>query len=364
MAVIAGDMAEVILMLRWSGPAGAELSRTDEKLVKVSNGCICCTLREDLLAKSIVWQKRDVLTSITLSPPRISEPLPVAETFTFAGDDGESLSTVARLDTMVTVVDAFNFLKDYGSEDSIQSRGESLGDGDERSVVDLLIDQIEFCDVLVLNKVDLISEAQKDKLMAVLRSLNPRARIVVSQFGKVPLDNVLNTGLFDFDQAAQAPGWLKELRGEHTPETEEYGITSFVFRARRPFHPARFWQVMDNELNGVVRSKGYFWLASRPEFAGSWSQAGGVARQGLGGMWWASVPKERWPEDPESLKFIMSHWMDGIGDARQELVFIGMEMNESELRNRLESALLTDTEMAEGPLKWRHYPDPVEPWFD
>lgn len=154
------------------------------------------------------------------------------------------------------------------------------------------------------------------------------------------------------------------MRGEHTPETEEYGITSFVFRARRPFHPARFWQVMDNELNGVVRSKGYFWLASRPEFAGSRSQAGGVARQGLGGMWWASVPKERWPEDPESLKFIMSHWMDGIGDARQELVFIGMEMNESELRNRLESALLTDTEMAEGPLKWRHYPDPVEPWFD
>ncbi|MGP6739360.1 GTP-binding protein, partial [Klebsiella pneumoniae] len=153
-----------------------------------------------------------------------------------------------------------------------------------------------------------------------LRSLNPRARIVVSQFGQVPLGNILNTGLFDFEQAAQAPGWLKELRGEHTPETEEYGITSFVFRARRPFHPTRFWQVMENELDGVVRSKGYFWLASRPEFAGSWSQAGGIARQGLGGMWWASVPKGRWPEDAESLKFIMSNWIDGIGDARQELV--------------------------------------------
>ena len=215
--------------------------------------------------------------------------------------------------------------------------------------------------VLVLNnKVDLISEAQKEKLVAILRSLNPRARIVVSQFGQVPLGNILNTGLFDFEQAAQAPGWLKELRGEHTPETEEYGITSFVFRARRPFHPTRFWQVMD----GVVRSKGYFWLASRPEFAGSWSQAGGIARQGLGGMWWASVPKERWPEDAESLKFIMSNWIDGIGDARQELVFIGMDMNESKLRNRLDSALLTDAEMAEGPQNWRHYPDPVEPWFE
>ncbi len=364
MAVIVNDMSEVNIDAALVRDGGAELSRTDEKLVEMSNGCICCTLREDLLLEVNRLAKEGRFDQLVIESTGISEPLPVAETFTFAGDDGESLSTVARLDTMVTVVDAFNFLKDYGSEDSIQSRGESLGDGDERSVVDLLIDQIEFCDVLVLNKVDLISEAQKDKLMAVLRSLNPRARIVVSQFGKVPLDNVLNTGLFDFDQAAQAPGWLKELRGEHTPETEEYGITSFVFRARRPFHPARFWQVMDNELNGVVRSKGYFWLASRPEFAGSWSQAGGVARQGLGGMWWASVPKERWPEDPESLKFIMSHWMDGIGDARQELVFIGMEMNESELRNRLESALLTDTEMAEGPLKWRHYPDPVEPWFD
>jgi len=218
--------------------------------------------------------------------------------------------------------------------------------------------------VLVLNKVDLINEGQKEKLMAVLHSLNPRAKIVVSQFGQVPLDHVLNTGLFDFDHAADAPGWLKELRGEHTPETEEYGITSFVFRARRPFHPARFWQVMEYELASVVRSKGYFWLASRPEYAGSWSQAGGVARQQLGGMWWASVPKARWPQDEESLQFIQANWIEGIGDARQELVFIGMDMDESKLRASLEAALLTDKEMAEGPKKWSQYPDPVDAWFE
>ena len=363
-AVIVNDMSEVNIDAALVREGGAELSRTDEKLVEMSNGCICCTLREDLLLEVNRLAKEGRFDQLVIESTGISEPLPVAETFTFTGDDGESLSTVARLDTMVTVVDAFNFLKDYDSEDSIQSRGESLGDGDKRSVVDLLIDQIEFCDVLILNKVDLITETQKDKLMAVLRSLNPGAKIIVSQFGQVALDNVLNTGLFDFDKAAQAPGWLKELRGEHTPETEEYGISSFVFRARRPFHPARFWQVMEKELKGVVRSKGYFWLASRPEFAGSWSQAGGVSRQGLGGMWWASVPKERWPEDAESLKFIMSNWMEGIGDARQELVFIGMEMDESALRTRLGSALLTDAEMADGPQHWRFYPDPIESWFE
>ncbi|HHH3937923.1 GTP-binding protein, partial [Klebsiella pneumoniae] len=248
-AVIVNDMSEVNIDAALVREGGAELSRTDEKLVEMSNGCICCTLREDLLLEVNRLAKEGRFDQLVIESTGISEPLPVAETFTFAGDDGESLSTVARLDTMVTVVDAYNFLKDYGSEDSIQSRGESLGEGDERSVVDLLIDQIEFCDVLVLNKVDLISEAQKEKLMAILRSLNPRARIVVSQFGQVPLGNILNTGLFDFEQAAQAPGWLKELRGEHTPETEEYGITSFVFRARRPFHPTRFWQVMENELD-------------------------------------------------------------------------------------------------------------------
>ena len=363
-AVIVNDMSEVNIDAALVREGGAELSRTDEKLVEMSNGCICCTLREDLLIEVNRLAKEGRFDQLVIESTGIAEPLPVAETFTFAGDDGESLSTVARLDTMVTVVDAFNFLKDYGSGDSIKSRGESMGEEDERSVVDLLIDQIEFCDVLILNKADLIDESQSAKLMAILRTLNPRAKIIVSEFGRVPLSNVLNTGLFDFDNAAQAPGWLKELRGEHTPETEEYGISSFVFRARRPFHPARFWNVVENEMSGVVRSKGYFWLASRPEYAGSWSQAGGVARQGLGGMWWASVPRERWPADEESLNFIMSNWTDGTGDARQELVFIGMDMDEPGLRAKLESALLTDKEMGEGPESWRSYPDPVEPWFE
>lgn len=363
-AVIVNDMSEVNIDASLVRDGGAELSRTDEKLVEMSNGCICCTLREDLLLEVNRLAKEGRFDQLVIESTGISEPLPVAETFTFADETGESLSAVARLDTMVTVVDAYNFLKDYGSTDSIQSRGESLGEEDKRSVVDLLIDQIEFCDVLILNKVDLISDQARENLMAILVSLNPQAKIIVSQFGQVPLDDVLNTGLFDFDKAAQSPGWLKELRGEHTPETEEYGITSFVFRARRPFHPTRFCQFLENELSGVVRSKGYFWLASRPEYAGSWSQAGGVARQGLGGMWWASVPRDRWPDDEQSLQFIESNWIEGIGDARQELVFIGIEMNEAELRVKLNAALLTDKEMAEGPHIWSQYPDPIESWFD
>lgn len=361
-AVIVNDMSEVNIDATLVREGGAALSRTDEKLVEMSNGCICCTLREDLLLEVSQLAKEGRFDQLVIESTGIAEPLPVAETFTFADDDGKSLADVARLDTLVTVVDAFNFLKDYSANDSIRSRGESLGEEDERTVVDLLIDQIEFCDVLVLNKVDLIDKPQQEKLMAILHSLNPRARIVVSQFGQVPLNQVLNTGLFDFDAASQAPGWLKELRGEHTPETEEYGITHFVFRARKPFHPARFWDVIAGDLTGVVRSKGFFWLASRPGFAGSWSQAGGVAREGLAGQWWASVPKERWPDDPESLHYILSNWMDDIGDARQELVFIGIDMDEDGLRSRLNHALLTDEEIALGPDAWCHFPDPFQPW--
>lgn len=362
-AVIVNDMSEVNIDAALVRDGGAELSRTDEKLVEMSNGCICCTLREDLLIEVNRLAKEGRFDQLVIESTGIAEPLPVAETFTFAGDDGRSLSEVARLDTMVTVVDGYNFLKDYTSADSIQSRGESLGEDDARSVVDLLIDQIEFCDVIILNKTDLIDELQQQKLVAIMRSLNPDAKILHAQFGTVPLEDVLNTGRFDFEKAAQAPGWLKELRGEHTPETEEYGIASFVYRARRPFHPARFAQVMESSLTGIVRSKGYFWLASRPEYAGSWSQAGGVARQGLAGSWWVSVPEERWPADEESLDYIRSVWVDGVGDARQELVFIGMDMDEQTLRARLDDALLTDKEMAEGLTKWVSYPDPIDPWF-
>ncbi|MFT4269480.1 MAG: zinc metallochaperone GTPase ZigA [Pantoea sp.] len=363
-AVIVNDMSEVNIDAALVRNGGAELSRTDEKLVEMSNGCICCTLREDLLLEVRRLAEAGRFDQLVIESTGISEPLPVAETFTFADEDGQSLSQFARLDTMVTVVDGFNFLRDYRSTDSLQARGESLGEADARSVVDLLVDQIEFCDVLVVNKTDLINQDDQQTLYAMLRSLNPRARIVFSHFGQVPLDEVLETGRFDFDAAAQAPGWLQELRGEHQPETEEYGIRSFVYRARRPFHPQRFWHAVNHQLEGVIRSKGYFWLASRPEYAAMWSQAGAVARHGYAGHWWASIPRERWPQDEESLAFIARHWQEGIGDARQELVFIGIEMDEDQVRNALEHALLTPAEMAAGPASWVTMPDPLPEWFE
>ncbi|QKJ87199.1 GTP-binding protein [Paramixta manurensis] len=363
-AVIVNDMSEVNIDAALVRDGGAELSRTDERLVEMSNGCICCTLREDLLLEVNRLAKEGRFDHLVIESTGISEPLPVAETFTFIGDDGLSLGDVARLDTMVTVVDAWNFLRDYASNESLQTRGESLGEEDERTVVDLLIEQIEFCDVLVVNKIDLVSDSERERLIAMLHSLNPRAKIELAQFGQVPLNRVLDTGLFDFTAASQAPGWLQELRGEHTPETEEYGITHFVFQARRPFHPQRFWQVVSADLPGVIRSKGYFWLASRAQYAGNWSQAGGVARQGLAGSWWASVPHDRWPQDSETLSMIMEKWVDGFGDARQELVFIGIGMDADALRARLDAALLTDDELLIGPEGWQNFPDPVPRWFD
>jgi len=361
-AVIVNDMSEVNIDAELVREGGAELSRTEEKLVEMSNGCICCTLREDLLLEVERLAKEGRFDYLVIESTGISEPLPVAETFTFEAEDGRSLNHVAQLDTMVTVVDAFNFLRDYSSRDSLQVRGESLGDEDQRTVVDLLIEQIEFCDVIVLNKLDLITEADRDRLMGILRSLNPRARIEVASFGKVSLDKVLGTGLFDFEQASQAPGWLKEMRGEHVPETKEYGISSFVYRARRPFHPQRFKDWVDSEWPGVVRSKGYFWLASHPTLAGSWSQAGAVARHGPAGYWWAAVPKEEWPDDPEAVTRIQQKWDDRVGDARQEIVLIGMDMDETALRARFDACLLTDEEMAQGPKTWATWHNPFPDW--
>ncbi len=361
-AVIVNDMSEVNIDAALVRDGGAELSRTEEKLVEMSNGCICCTLREDLLLEVDRLAKEGRFDQLVIESTGISEPLPVAETFTFAGEDGRSLGEVARLDTMVTVVDAFNFLRDYSSRDSLQSRGESMGEEDQRTVVDLLIEQVEFCDVIVLNKVDLISEDERERLMAILRGLNPRARIEIARFGEVPLGKVLQTGLFDFDEASKAPGWLQELRGTHKPESEEYGIHSFVYRARRPFHPERFAAWVGSEWPGVVRSKGFFWLASHPALAGNWSQAGAVARHGKAGHWWAAVPAEYWPQDEESVALIREHWQDGVGDARQELVLIGMDMDEAALRARFDACLLTDAEMALGPKVWTTWHTPFADW--
>ena len=361
-AVIVNDMSEVNIDAALVRDGGAELSRTEEKLVEMSNGCICCTLREDLLLEVERLARDGRFDQLVIESTGISEPLPVAETFTFAGEDGRCLGDVAQLDTLVTVVDAFNFLRDYASSDSLESRGESLGEEDERTVVDLLIEQIEFCDVLVVNKLDLVEPAERDRLLAILRSLNPRARLELASFGAVPLERVLQTGLFDFDEAAKAPGWLQELRGEHTPETEEYGISSFVYQARRPFHPERFFALVEQEWPGVVRSKGYFWLASHPAHAGTWSQAGAVARHGVAGRWWAAVPPEQWPEDEETVAFIKEKWHEGVGDARQELVLIGMNMDEPSLRAQLDACLLTDIELAAGPQAWVKLHNPFSDW--
>ncbi|WP_191923594.1 zinc metallochaperone GTPase ZigA [Pantoea agglomerans] len=363
-AVIVNDMSEINIDAALVRDGGAQLSRTDEKLVEMSNGCICCTLREDLLLEVKRLAQAGRFDHLVIESTGISEPLPVAETFTFEDEAGESLSAYARLDSMITVVDGFNFLRDYRSADDLQSRGESLGAQDERSVVDLLVDQIEFCDLLVLNKTDLLSPAQLHQLKGMLQALNPHALIVNSEFGQVPLDCLLNTGRFDFDRAAQAPGWLQTLRGEHQPESEEYGIRNFVYRARRPFHPQRFWHAVNHQLDNVIRSKGYFWLASRPEYAAMWSQAGAVARQGYAGRWWVSVPRTEWPQDADSLNFIAEQWQEGTGDARQELVFIGIEMDEKSIRAALDHALLTPQEMAAGPEQWITLADPVPAWFD
>lgn len=363
-AVIVNDMSEVNIDAALVRDGGAALSRTQEKLVEMSNGCICCTLREDLLEEINKLAREGRFDHLLIESTGISEPLPVAETFTFAGEEGTSLSDVARLDTLVTVVDGFNFLRDYNASESVQSRGESLGDEDERTVSDLLIEQIEFCDVLILNKTDLITADELKQLRTILHSLNPRARVVTAEFGQVAPELVLNTGLFDFDAAAQAPGWLQTLRGEQIPETLEYGIHSFVFQARRPFHPERFYDVVTHQLQGVIRSKGYFWLASRPQYAGSWSQAGGVSRHGLAGSWWATIPEDRWPQDEETLSYIREQWYGESGDARQELVIIGIDIDEALLRQALQRALLTDEEMRQGAEAWSRLPDPFPAWSE
>jgi len=361
-AVIVNDMSEVNVDAQLIREGGAALSRAEEKLVEMSNGCICCTLREDLLLEITRLAKEDRFDYLLIESTGISEPLPVAETFTFRDEAGLSLSDVAQLDTMVTVVDGYNFLRDYSSRDFIADRGESMGEEDERTVVDLLVEQIEFCDVLILNKTDLMSAPEIARLENILKTLNPRADIIHGSFGRVPLDAVMNTGKFDFEAAQEAPGWLQELRGEHLPETEEYGISSFVYRARKPFHPQRLWDWFEQEWHGVIRSKGHFWIASRPDFCAAWSQAGAVSRTELAGMWWAATPDAYWPEDDEHLHMIRKRWQDPYGDRQQEIVLIGIGMDQAALIAEFDACLLADDEEALGMDKWNSLPDPFPLW--
>jgi G3E family GTPase len=362
-AVIVNDMSEINIdaaMVK----SEVTLSHQEEKLVEMSNGCICCTLREDLLLEINKLAKDNKFDYLVIESTGISEPLPIAETFTFADEDGSSLSDVARLDTMVTVVDAVNFLKDYDEAKYLKDTGESLGEDDERSVADLLVDQIEFADVILVSKTDLVANDQVGKLNAILKTLNTRAKIIPISHGKVDINNVVNTNLFDFEKAEQAPGWLKEMRGEHIPETEEYGISSFSFVARRPFYPEKFHKFLHDtdKFGKLIRSKGYFWLGSRPEFVGQWSQAGGIASYGYAGMFWKSVPKEDWPSDAESLASIKNNWEDPFGDMRQELVFIGQKLDQDSIINALNECLLSDEDLRKGEAYWVTLSDPFPAW--
>ena len=362
-AVIVNDMSEINID---SAIVQNEVSlnRSEEKLVEMSNGCICCTLREDLLEEVTKLAKEGRFDYLVIESTGISEPLPVAETFTFADEDGVSLSDVAKLDTMVTVVDAVNFLKDYEEAKYLQETGESLGEDDERSVADLLVDQIEFADLILISKTDLVSPSDKERLTAILKALNTDAKIIPIAHGKVDIDEVLNTGLFDFEKAQQAPGWLKEMRGEHVPETEEYGIGSFSYEARRPFNPEKFHQFLHTteKFGKLLRSKGYFWLATRPQLAGQWSQAGGIASYGFAGMFWKAIPEKDWPDDEDYLASIKKQWVEPFGDMRQELVFIGQGLDQSKMIEALDECLLSEEEVLKGKSYWSTLSDPFPAW--
>ena len=362
-AVIVNDMSEINIDAE-TIKNEISLNRSEEKLVEMSNGCICCTLREDLLKEVTSLANQGRFDYLVIESTGISEPLPVAETFTFADENGISLSDVADLDTMVTVVDAVNFLKDFEEAKYLKDKGESLGEDDERSVADLLVDQVEFADLILISKTDLIDDQALKKLVVIIKTLNTKAKIIPIIKGEVELDEVLNTGLFDFEQAQQAPGWLKEMRGEHIPETEEYGIASFCYEARKPFHPEKFLDFLHStqKYGKLIRSKGYFWLATRPEFAGQWSQAGGIAHYGFAGMFWKAVPEKDWPQDEEYLASIKKQWVEPFGDMRQELVFIGQNLDQKQIIKKLDECLLTEEELLKGRAYWESLNDPFPAW--
>jgi G3E family GTPase len=365
-AVIVNDMSEINIDASLVKLGDAQLSRTDEQLVEMQNGCICCTLREDLLKEVARLAGEGRFDYLLVESTGISEPMPVAETFLFKDENGSSLSDAAKLDTMVTVVDAKNFLADYDSSDSLHDRSQSLGEDDERDVVTLLVDQVEFADIIIVNKTDLISKRELRRLESTLRSLNSSAEILFSVRGQISIAKILNTSRFDFDKAAAAPGWMAVMRGEENPETEEYGISSFVYRISRPFHPGRLWKLLRRKgfTNRLMRSKGFCWIATRPKWIGIWSQAGRVMELSPGGTWWADIPMDDWPDDPKDRSAILSEVEGEYGDRRQEIVFIGRKLDEAALRAKLDAALLTDEEMAGGPEAWLKIPDPMPPWLE
>ncbi len=367
-AVIVNDMSEVnvdaVLVRDAADASGVGLLRTEERLVEMSNGCICCTLREDLLKEVRQLALEGRFDHLLIESTGISEPLPVAATFDFEAEDGESLKDVARIDTMVTVVDAVNLLDDYASEDLLAARGQSLGDDDERHVVTLLVDQIEFADVVVITKIDLVDAERVGLVRAIVRRLNPDAKIVEAERGAVPLDQVLGTSLFDFERARAMPGWAKELAGEHVPESDAFGLSSFVWRARKPLHPQRFADFLGSAPAAVLRVKGHFWLASRPDRVGALSGAGKLVHLDPAGTWWAASPRSTWPRDAEFEEFVRDEFVEPYGDRKQEIVFIGRALDRAGIEAALQGCLLTPVEEDAGTTAWTRLSDPLPPWTD
>ncbi len=361
-AVIVNDMSEVNIDAMLVAEGGAALSRTEEKLVEMSNGCICCTLREDLLKEVARLAEDGRFDYLLIESTGISEPMPVAETFTFQNATGQALSDLSRLDTMVTVVDGPRFLRDYREGVELKDRGLAVSEDDQRTITDLLIDQVEFANVLVLNKTDLMAPDDLQALAAILATLNPDATILTATYGQVPLGLILNTGRFEFTRASQAAGWMKTLREGERSESQEYGITSFVYRSRRPFHAQRLAEQLQRPWPGVLRAKGLVYLASRLEFIGLFSLAGTVWQLGPMGWWRAMIPEEQWPDSAEVKAQIKAMWHPNFGDRRQQVVIIGQRMDEAALRVSLDACLLTDAELAQGKAAWRKYSDPFPRW--
>ena len=361
-AVIVNDMSEVNIDADLVREGGADLSRSEETLVEMSNGCICCTLRDDLLKEVRRLSDEGRFDYLLIESTGISEPLPVAATFAFRDELGESLTDVARLDTMVTVVDAVNLLQDFSSHDFLTDRGESLGEEDDRSLVSLLTEQIEFADVVILNKVADAGPERTDAARKIIRALNADAKIIETNHSDVPADAILDTGLFDFEKAHEHPMWAKELYGfaNHTPEDEEYGITSFVYHARAPFDPAKIHAVLNGDLPGTIRAKGHFWIATRPDWAVEFSLAGAISSVTPLGRWWASVPEEHMPTHPEAQAEIARNWAEPWGDRRQEIVFIGVGLDQDAIRAKLNAALVAAADFT--PEAWAQMADPFPEW--
>lgn len=366
-AVIVNDMSEVnidaSLVAKSATNAGAALSRTEEKMVEMSNGCICCTLREDLLLEVRKLAAEGRFDYLLIESTGIGEPLPVAATFDFEDESGDSLNDVARIDTMVTVVDAFNLLRDYSSKDLLAQRGETAGEEDNRSLATLLMEQIEFSDVVVVNKIDLVDLKLRAEVAAVIKALNPAAELVYADHGKVPLKIVLGTAKFDLERASAMPGWAHELEGRHTPETQAYGISSFVLRSHEPLHPQRFSDFMEMLFTGLLRAKGYVWLASRPSWVVSYSRAGNVATNEPVGQWWAAVPKARWPAKGTPARAgIDKNWHEPYGDRLNEVVFIGTHLDRLAIEQAWKAMHLNFTETRKGMKGWAEFKDPFPSW--